>query len=376
MIQYFDLKELAGIHGLCLTIIEPVRAHLSPDPGPEARILRAARAGDKLLEEKGYDESSRKEYLRPILKVARNTRWSGHTGSFAIFRAPGFTASGFWPEAIEPESRLADEFFILPLLHPPVPSFWLLALSINRVRLFHGARGMLSEVQLDRSVPDNLRDAGGFDAPEGDLEGRSACGGSTGNMHAVRFGTGTENEARNRHLRDFFKQIDRGIRPLVAPEGEQLILVGVARELAIYREANSYAFLNAKAIEGSPDAMTWQKLHAQALDIMLAHMAENAGRLGQEIDSAAGRGLLLSNPAAILEAARDGRVENLFINEAALKSDRLEADLINSAAVAVIHNSGTAICAGGILKEPEIAAATLRYRYAVPEPDVVVSATG
>src|SRR6185437_4091869 len=224
MTQHFDLKQLSDIHGLCLTIIEPLRTDPLPDSDPGARILRVAKAAATLLEERGYDEASRREYLQPILKIARNIRWTQHRGSFAIFRAPGFTVSGFWPETLEPEARLADEFFILPLLCPPVPSFWLLALSINHVRLFHGDRHMLSEVQLGRSVPDNLRDAGAFDTPDRDLENRSACGGSTGNMHAVRFGTGSENERRNRHLHDFFKQIDRAIHPHVSHDGEQLIL--------------------------------------------------------------------------------------------------------------------------------------------------------
>ncbi|HXE63092.1 MAG TPA: hypothetical protein VN519_06100 [Bryobacteraceae bacterium] len=376
MTQHFDLKQLSDIHGLCLTIIEPLRTDPLPDSDPGARILRVAKAAATLLEERGYDEASRREYLQPILKIARNIRWTQHRGSFAIFRAPGFTVSGFWPETLEPEARLADEFFILPLLCPPVPSFWLLALSINHVRLFHGDRHMLSEVQLGRSVPDNLRDAGAFDTPDRDLENRSACGGSTGNMHAVRFGTGSENERRNRHLHDFFKQIDRAIHPHVSHDGEQLILAGVARERAMYREVNSYPHLNAKAIEGSPDATPGLKLHAQALDIMLTYMAENTGGLSQQIDSAAARGLLLSSPASILEAARDGKIENLFIDPAALKSGSVEADLINSAAVAVIHNSGTATCAGGLVQEPRIAAATLRYRVEVREPEVVASAGG
>lgn len=363
-----DLKKLAGIDGPCLSIFQPLRDEFSQVTKADTRLTAAAQTADALLTEKGFDAADREEFLRPVFKVAGNTDWAGRTGSMVIFRAPGFTQASFWPDTLRPRVHLGDEFLILPLLTGLAAQrdFWILTLSIHQVRLFRGSQQGLSEVTLPNDLPRNLAEAGGFDKPDHDLENRSAPGVATGQTAAVRSGTSSANETQGRYLHDFFRMIDRAIQPILAGSGHPLIIAAVARELALYREVNTYTQLLEQAIHGSPESLGPDRLHKAALELVAAESAHTADRVRHEMDAAAGRGLLLKDLAAINEAARIGQVERLFVEPN--PQDQDHENLINATALEVIRNSGTVVSSeAGV-------AAILRYRVApAPEPELAAS---
>lgn len=365
-----DLKKLAAIDGPCLSIFQPLRDDFSQVTKSETRLTAAAQKADVLLTEKGFNAADREEFLRPIFKVAENTDWSGRIGSMIIFRAPGFTQASFWPDTLKVCVHLADEFFILPLLAGLAAqrNFWILTLSIHKIRLFRGTRQGFSEVALPKDLPRSLADAGGFDKPDHDLENRSAPGASTGQTAAVRSGTGSANETQGRYLHDFFKMIDRAIQPILAGSAAPLILAAVEREIAIYRDVNTYAGLSEQAIHGSPESLGEERLHKAALEFIAANPATAGEQARREMDAAAGRGLLVTDLAAIREAAGMGQVERLFLDA----NPQADENLINAAALAVIRNSGTVICSEALGGSG--VAAILRYRVAqAPELELAAS---
>jgi hypothetical protein len=363
MITIDDLKKLATAKGPCLSVFEPLRDTFSQVTKADTRLIGAAQRADELLVEKGFDADARANFLRPIFKVARNTNWAGRNGSVVIFRAPGFTKASFWPDSLDPRVKLSEEFFVLPLLAglSAQRNFWLLALSINRIRLFRGAMQKLTEVELPKDLPQNLAEAGGFDQPDHDLESRSSAGPSTGQMTAVRSGTSSLHETRGRHLHDYFRMIDRVLQPVFARTGDPLILAAVSRELAIYREVNTYPRLEEQAIHGSPDALSEERMSESAEEIMAAASERAAEQYRRDMDTAAGRGLFLKELPDIREAAQRGQIERLFIGT----NLRDNEDMVNSAALAVIHNSGTIACCEA-LGVNEVAGAILRYRFTEP----------
>lgn len=365
-----DLKKLAAINGTCLSIFQPLRDDFSQVAKSDTRLSAAARKADGLLAEKGFGVADREEFLRPIFKVAENTDWSGRTGSMVIFRAPGFTQARFWPDTLKAQVHLADEFFILPLLAGIAAqrNFWILTLSIHRIRLFRGTLQGLSEVALPKDLPRSLADAGGFDKPDHDLESRSAPGASTGQTAAIRSGTGSANETQGRYLHDFFKMIDRAIQPILAGSSEPLILAAVEREIALYRDVNTYVALSEQTIHGSPESLGEERLHKTALELIAAHPAKTRDQARRDMDAAAGRGLLVTDLAAIREAAGIGQVERLFLGA----NPQAEENPINAAALAVIHNSGTVICSEDLGGSG--VAAILRYRVGrAPAPELAAN---
>ena len=368
MISPADMKKLATVEGPCLSVFEPLRDVFSQVTKPDTRLAGAVQQAEGLLAKRGFDEAARERFLRPIHRVMKSTNWTGRTGSVIFFRSPTFMKASFWPEPLDPRVDLGDEFFILPLL-PRLGrprDYWILALSINRIRLFRGTLQSLSEIELPPELPRSLADAGGFDQPDHDLEGRSAPGASTGQTAAVRFGTSSVHETKGRHLHDFFKMINRAILPILGRTGDPLILAAVPRELAIYREVNTCSALLDKAIHGNPDALGEQRLHRMALELMAAISPLTADQFRHETEAAAGKGLLLGNLPAIHRAARAGQIERLFVNS----GSSVDEALTNSAALAVFRNSGTIVC-DAFPGAGEGISAILRYRpseAAEPEP--------
>jgi hypothetical protein len=367
MIAIEDLKNLATISGPCLTILEPVRDPVSQVTKADTRLVAAAQKAEEMLEKKGFSQGDRERFLAPVRNFAVNTEWAGRGGSVAIFRAPGFTQATFWPDTLAPEVRLGDQFMVLPLLTGLAAerNYWVLALSINRIHLFRGKGREFTEVELPESLPRSLADFTGLDKPDHDLEARSAKGPSSGAAGGVHFGTTNVPESEAAHLHDYFKTIDRAIHPIMGRNGgDPLVLAAVPRELALYRTVNAYTPLAEESIHGSPDALGHERLHKDALEVVAAHTLTAMDKIRKEMDVAAGRRLLLTDPAEVLAAARLGKVARFFINREATEggTKALEnEEVINSAALAVIHNSGTVVCCEGQVA-PDQVAAILRYR--------------
>jgi len=360
MIDLKELKTLSAVRGPCLTVFVPLRDSYSQVTKAETRLVDAAQRADELLMENGLAVEDRARFLRPLFRLATNTNFAGRTGSLVIFRAPGVTRASFWPEILETRVTLGNEFFILPLLRSLKGrhSFWLLALSMKHVRLLHGTVDGLKAVKLPSSLPQSLMDAEGFATPELGLSGRSAPGGGNGQSGAVHFGTSSLHERQHAYLHDFFKMIERAIHPLLEASGEPMIIAAVPRELAIYREVNRYSGLLPEAIHGSPDMLTEPVLREKAAAILRASEPAFAGKALADMEAAAGRGLLENEANAILEASRSGMVERLYLATAT----RTDEEALNSAALAVLRNSGTV--AFGDLPDGKTSAVILRYRAA------------
>jgi hypothetical protein len=358
MIALNQLKELAGVHGPCLTILLPLRDEFSGVARTDVRLTAAAQRADELLTEQGIHIAARERFLRPILKLAKNTDFSKHRGSLVIFRAPGLTSATFWPEILDTRVILRDEFFVLPFLRRLTAgdSFSVLALSIGNVRLLHGTQASLTRIDLPPTLPRNLMTAEGFATPEHGLAGRSAPGRNNGQSGAVHFGTSSLHDKQPAYLRDFFKKVERAIKPFLDAFGDPLIVAAVPREEAIYREVNTYAKLLPAAVHGSPDALPPPLLHEKALAVFQESQSAVDGRALAAIEEAAGRGLLEIEANAILEAAIAGQVQHLYLEPTAHADERL----LNAAALQVLRNSGTVSC--GDLPEGRTAAAILRYR--------------
>ena len=362
MFNQNDLKRLAEVSGPCLTIMQPLRDTWSQVTRPETRIVAAIQEAGRLLEERGFDAAEREEMLRPLKKVAANTAWPGRTGSFVMFRAPEFTLTGFWPDELAPRVHFAEEFFVLPLLAGLLRDrdFWLLALSIKSVKLYRGSLPSLTEVALPPGVATNLADDEAFDKPDHSLRGRSSAGPSIGAMKGVQFTTAAAHEGEPTYLHDFFRSIDRGIRPLLARDPHPLILAGVTRELAIYRKVNTWTPLIAEEIHGSTETFAPDALHARAAEIAGAFAANGTEATLRDIETATGRGLVERDPEAMIEAAGHGQVADLVIETAAAGLPAREA-FINWNALATIRNGGRIRFVKAALPGEGVAA-ILRYR--------------
>jgi len=357
MLTQGDLKRLAGVCGPCLTIFEPLRDEYSQVTKPATRVAAAIQEAGRLLAEKGFSPGERDEMLEPLRNVEANTEWKSRKGSLVMFRAPDFTMTSFWPDALAHRVHFGQEFLILPLL-PGMQGgheFWLLALTMKAVRLFRGSRSGLVETALPRGVPRSITEAGELGHSDQNPRGRSRWGSGGVNGRAA----GAD------YVHDFFKAIERGIRPLLEEDRQPLILAGVTRELAIYRKVNTYSPLLAGAIHGSPYDSGADALYGKASELMAAYSARLMDANLSQLEEGAGRGLTSTDLAAVIEAAGEGQVEVLIVSRGAPGFAQRE-EAINWAALATLRNSGTVEVVERAQPESGVAA-TLRFRAAEAE---------
>jgi len=372
MLTLDDLKNLTTLPGPCLTIIHSRPANSSQVGRSSADLNNAIREADSQMTQEGLTPVEREEMLRPVRAAASTSALQPGAGSLVIFRSRYCALAEFWPEKLTPRVCFSKEFLILPLLPALLQGtgYWLLALSVKGVRLFRGSAEGLTLVPMPRGVACSLSEYGGFDPPDHSLRGRSSAGASVGKMKGVQFGTSNLKELQPDYLYDFFKAIDRGIRPILSSDGQPLILTAVQRELAIYRKVNSYHPTLDEAIQGSPAGADLAALHAKA-SRLLAAASSDAGSIQREVNVAVDRNLLITRSVDVVYAAAMGRVRKLIISPAT--SRRSCEPTVNWAAVATLHNSGSL----SLLDAPQTrdgCAAILRFRDDIQVPQPTLSA--
>jgi hypothetical protein len=296
------------------------------------------------MKERLCDDSVREALLRPIRLLAESTEWRRRTGSLVVFCAPTVSVSTVWPELLTPRIHYGDELFLLPFLPwtQTEHDFWLLGLSEKSVHLFRGSAEGMVEAQLPPNVPRSLADVEQMDTPDRMLQARSSIGKSAGELRNAPFSTATTREKGPRWMHDFFKAIDRGTRPLLHGSGLPLILAAVTRELAAYRKVNSYDGILTGSIHGNPDAVGRDFLYTSAIALMRARAETQRSRAIAEKDDAAGTPRFLSNSDSILNAARAGNVERIYIPNP-LPVRNQQSHTLNKALVDTWRHSGAVV---------------------------------
>jgi hypothetical protein len=339
-----EFKQLASTAGPCLTIVQPLLSDHT-HPGAIARTVRnVTNNASYLLGEKLVDDTIREELLQPLYQLVKDTDWGRPTGTLVAFCARNKSVITVWPELLAPHIHYGDEFYLLPLL-PWIQAegdFWLLGLSAKAVHLFHGSPRGLVEIALPPNVPRSLVEAEQMDTPDRMMQARSSVGKSARGPRRMQFSTATTREKETQWLHDFFKAVDQGIRPVLNSSGFPLIVAAVSRELAIYREVNSYEGILTGAIHGNPDKVGHEFLHTRALALMRARAATQRSRAFAEREEAAATSRFLSDIDAILNAAEAGNNEKMFISDALPTLNRRSA-LVNKALVNTWRHGGEVI---------------------------------
>ncbi|MDP2735514.1 MAG: hypothetical protein Q8P12_04865, partial [bacterium] len=255
-------------------------------------LLRDAEAR---LASAGLTEAGATELLAPVRELTqRSDFWQYQSDGLALFLAHGYWGCFRVPLQLPAFVAVADRFEITPLLPlwTSADPFYLLALSRNQVRLFEGTRYAISELDargIPRSLPETLE---------------SSVDESQRQQHTLKPGL-PEDELR------YFRQVDQGLRKVLADTGVPLVLAGVEDATSLYRQANTYAGLLDGSVAGNPDRLSAEELHAKAREIVQAHydrLRHQAVRQYTERKDAAKTSESLQE---ILPAASGGRIRYL-----------------------------------------------------------------
>jgi hypothetical protein len=327
--------------------------------------------------------------LEPARRLVEDEEfWRHQKQGLAVFIAPGFSRVHKLPIEVAEHVAIGDHFCIRPLL-PIVDStgwFWLLTISAGRSRLYRGSRWTIGEV-------------GGLDLPQGVEElynetvfqeqhyarpdARPQRSGVGGLSHAQSFGASPE-DLRKGLLLQMLRRIAGIVEPVIKREPAPLILAAQPEIQGNFREMAGWKELLPEGIRDNPDAMSDDALREKAWALLDPardkSRGDAIGRLNGLIGT--GNGKAATTPEDIVKAARDGRIERLFLLPGRPvwgkliatengTEDRIVAhdepaegddDLLNYAAVMTLRQGGdVTLVEPAQLPQPGPAAAILRY---------------
>jgi hypothetical protein len=306
-----DFHRLLGTHG------EPgismyLPTHRTGDPQDRVRFKNLVADAERQMVGSGIRSTTAHELLAPVDDLlADSTFWSHQEDGLAVFAEPGSFQSFRLPVSFQEQSVVADHFHMAPLapIVAPDADFHVLALSQNEVRLLHGTRFTVSEIELS-DIPTSLVEALWYQDRERQLQfhqtGRT---GRTG-LAAVFHGQGMGADTADEEIAQFFRAVDAGIHHIVDPN-VPVVLAGVAYLFPLYRKVSQHSGIVDGGIEGNPEHLSVARLHELALPVV-EHLLDR-DRFAAEARIAAGTAPVASTLEEIATAARQARVDTAFL---------------------------------------------------------------
>ena len=238
--------------------------------------------------------------LQPVDELLEDDGfWPYLSDGLAIFAGPESHAVYRLPIAFAPCVEVGSRFVVRHLL--PLFSddgkFHLLGLSRNNIRVFEGTRHHLREVHV-KDLPASMSEA---------LKIRHRPSMSNpGRIQAT--------EGQKTLYVEYFRRVDRALRPFYGSHGVPLVLAGVDYLLPLYRQATTYRNVAEGGIHGNPDQWAMDELHEKAWAIVESIFAGPRNEALATYNRLLGTGRTANTVEDILKAAVEGRVQDLFLD--------------------------------------------------------------
>ncbi len=342
--------------GPCVSIFLPTHrtgTETQQDPIRLKNLLGEAR--EDLLAN-GLRSTEVDQILEPARELlADEVFWRYQSDGLAVFLSRNDFRSYRLPLRFEELAVVAGRYHVKPVL-PLLTGdgeFYVLALSQNEVRLLRATRHSIGEVEL-QNVPGSLAAALNHEDTEKQLQFHTGTSGGRDARAAVFHGH--EVDLKDAILR-YFRQIDRGVREVLAESRALLVLVGVGYLLPIYREASTYPQLVKEGVTGNPEGLSEEEVHREAWAVVRPHFLKARREAVARYEQLAGTGQTSVDLREVVPAAYYGRVDVLFAAAGARRwgvfdpgtggtrlheeADFGDGDLLDFAAVQTLLNKGT-----------------------------------
>lgn len=364
ILKQTDLKELIDTsREWCVSIYMPTHRFGREQQQDPIRLKNLITQAQEKLLESGLRKPEVQELLRPAESLLDDEDyWQHQSDGLAVFLASDFTRIYRLPSRFDELMVIADNFQIKPLLPLLVENgqFYILALSLNEIRLFLGDRDTVNKVDLP-DVPKSMQEALWMDDPEKHLDFHTGTKNpsTSGGRPAIFHGQGVQADEQDKeNILRYFQLVDNGLSNLLSGITIPIVLAGVDYLLPIYRQANTYPNLLDEGLEGNPDELDEKELHKSAWELVRPRfIAEEKEALeqfkqlhGQENELAS------DNLKTVVKAANFGRVDTLIVpsgvqrwgyydaqkNKVVLEAEAKpeNEDLLDFAAAHTILNSG------------------------------------
>lgn len=285
-----------------------VVANAKIDPLRWKNLVTAVAAS---LDDAGIEEDVVDTLLAPARELHDDlSAWRYMSDGLAMFLRPGSQRTYRVPVDVAEVATIGERFVISPLLGAISRDdhYLLLAVSQRDLRLLDGTRHHADVVELP-DVPADLRDVIEAPDPRSDTMTRSLGGG-----RAVFHGHGAaDDEFKNDEILSFFRQVNNGLHPYLADQDRPMVLVGLDRNVALFREVSTYGNVLERTVATNPDDLSAADLHTAAGPIAADYFARSKHAAVERFGQLHGTGGASTDAEKIRSAADEGRVETLLV---------------------------------------------------------------
>jgi len=384
-----DLQELVEKDGKWhISLYMPThRAGRDQQQGP-IRMKNLMNEAEKKLMEFGVRRPEVDEMMRPAEELLLDRDFWQHQGDgLAAFLADdGFSKFHRLPGHFDELAVVSNSFYVKPLL--PLlnenKDFYVLALSVNKVKLFRGSRDSFQEVEL-KDMPTSMEEALQIEDLQKNLgfhtDTQNTVGGTGGERPAIFYGQGVDDNKKD-DIQRYFQIVNDGLARQFQDTSVPMVIAGVDYLHPLFRNTSSYRNLLDEGIIGNPDRQDGKELHDQAWKIVEPLFQKNQQEALDRFAELHGqqRGLASSDLEPVVRAAVGGRVETLIVPlgiqrwgryDPETDSVRVDSeptpwndDLLNFAAAQTLLNAGNVYAVPQEQLPPQTEIAAI-YRYAI-----------
>jgi hypothetical protein len=237
------------------------------------RFKNLIREAESRLDELGLRHAETVNLLQPVMELDNTDFWENQVQGLVIFTSPNLFRYYCLPISFPQLVVVGKNFHIKPLLNliNNDGKFYILALSQKNVKFYSGTRYQLHEVEVE-NMPHNLAEIlledefqKGVQHRIGIARGATSAAQHPGSVH----GQGSpDREKHEEDILQFCYAVDSALREKLRGEKAPLILAGVEYLLPIYRQANTYPYLQETGISGNAETLKTEELNHAAWEIV------------------------------------------------------------------------------------------------------------
>ncbi len=308
-------KELAEVRQRpCISIYIPTE-RAGDNKKAQIRFKNHIHEVKNKLQEQGMQGRQIIEFTRPLEMLQNDTEiWRHLSDGLAVFLSPGKFAYSTFPIRFKDYAGVSTHFYLLPLM--PVFNgdgrFFILALSLNKVRLFEGTRDHVMEIGIEDLVPQSLHDTVGSDYEQKSLQFRK---GQSGGDRGLYHGQGGSKDFKKDEIVKHLREVDRSLNDVLQGYGAPLVIACVDYIFPLYRSVNTYGNVYPKNIPGNPDESHMHDLHHQAWQLLKDGFQKHRKNALNHYRFLSSKGRTTSIIVDIMHATKEGRVDTLFIEK-------------------------------------------------------------
>ena len=299
------LPEIRALHGAradaCVSIYVSTTLQTQHVSASHIAFSNLTRSALQQLEAIAFDKRRRALLEAELAALGEDEAfWRLQAHSLAVLATPDAVRTFRLATAVTDRVEVSDRFHLKPLLRAiafPQHAF-VLALSENAVRL----------VEVFANLPPSTVRVADLPKSAADAVGRASVNNLTQNTRIANA------EGQKALLRQYARQVDACLRPVLAGRETPLILAATDPLGPIFRGVNTYPALASEGITVSPDRITDSELANSAREVLDRHYASEVDAAKALFQTRLGQRRATTTIGEAARAATIGAVELLLVD--------------------------------------------------------------